>query len=137
LSLNVARPTHNHMAKNNTIRNNVFICSEDARFTFPRSSDFVFEKNIVYAKGTIVFDNTSAITTFKDNILYSTEGRVQGNKMSRYTRTGSEQLQPDNNRFANPLLVEYEKGKVRFDAKSPATELSIEPIDVSGAGRRP
>ena len=137
LSINVARPTHNHMAKNNTIRNNVFICHEDARFTFPRSSDFVFEKNIVYAKGTIVFDNTSAITTFKENILYSTEGQVQGNKMSRYSRTGSEQLQPDDNLFADPLLVEFEKGKVRFDAKSPAVKLGIEPIDVSSAGRQP
>jgi len=137
LSLNVARPTHNHMAKNNTIRNNVFICNEDARFTFPRSSDFVFERNIVYAKGTIVFDNTSAITAFKDNILYSTEGKVQGNKMSRYTQTGSEQLQSDNNSFDDPLFVEFEKGKVSFAAQSPAVKLSIEPIDVSSAGRRP
>jgi hypothetical protein len=137
LSINVARPTHNHMAKNNTISNNVFICNEDARFTFPRSSDFVFEKNIVYAKGKIVFDNTNAITTFKDNILYSTEGKVQANKMSRYTRTGSEQLQPDNNLFADPLFVDFEKGKASFTAQSPAARLGIKPIDVSNAGRRP
>jgi hypothetical protein len=137
LSLRVGRPTHNHMAKNNTIRHNVFICDEDARFTFPRSSDFVFERNIVYAKGRIVFDNIDGLTTFRDNILYSTEGNIQGNKMNRYSRTGSEQLQPGNNSFADPLLVEVEKGNVRFDAKSPATRLNIEPIDVSGAGRRP
>ncbi|MHC4734979.1 MAG: right-handed parallel beta-helix repeat-containing protein [Planctomycetota bacterium] len=137
LSLNVARPTHNHMAKNNTISNNVFICNEDARFTFPRSSNFVFEKNIVYAKGKIVFDNTDAISTFKDNILYSTEGKVQGNKMSRYSRTGSEQLQPDNNLFVDPLFVNFEKGKASFAAQSPAAKLGIKPIDVSNAGRRP
>ncbi len=136
LSLNVGRPSHNHMAKNNTIRNNVFICSEDARFTFPRSSDFVFEKNIVYAKGKIVFDNIDAITTFRDNIMYSTKGQVQGNKMSRYSRTGSEQLQPEDNIFADPLFIEFEKGKVSFAAQSPAVKLGIEPIDVSGAGRR-
>jgi len=137
LSLRVGRPTHNHMAKNNTIRNNVFICDEDARFTFPRSSDFVFEKNIVYAKGKIVFDNTNALSAFENNILYSAEGKVQGNKMSRYSRTGSEQLQPDDNLFADPLLVEFEKGRVSFAAKSPAVKLGIEPIDVSDAGRRP
>jgi hypothetical protein len=136
LSLNVGRPTHNHMAKNNAIRNNVFICNEDARFTFPRSSDFVFEKNVVYAKGTIVFDNTNALTTFKDNILYSTEGQVHGNRMSRYTRTGSEQLQPGDNLFADPLFVEFERGKVRYNVKSPAVKLGIEPINVSRAGRR-
>jgi hypothetical protein len=137
LSINVARPTHNHMAKNNNISNNVFICNEDARFTFPRSSDFVFEKNVVYAKGKILFDNTNAITTFRANILYSTEGKVQGNKMSRYTRTGSEQLQPDNNLFADPLFIEFEKGRVSFAAQSPAARLGIKPIDVSNAGRRP
>jgi hypothetical protein len=137
LSLNVGRPSHNHMAKNNTIRNNVFICNEDVRLTFPRSSDFVFEKNIVYAKGRIVFDNIDAITKFRDNILYSTEGQVQGNKMSRYSRTGSEQLQPEDNLFADPLLVEFEKGKVSFTDESPATKLGIKPIDVSRAGRRP
>ncbi len=137
LSLNVARPTHNHMAKNNAIRNNVFICNEDARFTFPRSSDFVFERNTVYAKGKIVFDNIDALTTFRDNILYSTEGQVQGNKMSRYSRTGSEQLQPGNNLFTNPFLVEFKKGRVSFAAQSPAVKLGIESIDVSRAGRRP
>ena len=136
LSIRVARPTHNHMAKNNTIRNNVFICDEDARFTFPRSSDFVFERNIVHARGKIVFDNTNAITTFKDNILYSTEGKVQGNKMSRYSRTGSFQLKPDNNLFADPLLVEFEKGRVKLDEKSPAVKLGIKPIDVRNAGPR-
>lgn len=138
LSLRVARPTHNHMAKNNTIRNNVFICDEDARFTFPRSSDFVFERNIVYAKGKIVFDNTNAITRFKGNILYSAEGKVQGNKMSRYSRTGSEQLEPEQgNTFDDPLLVGFEKGNVSFAAQSPAAKLGINPIDVSKAGRRP
>ena len=137
LSLRVGRPTHNHMATNNNIRNNVFICDEDARFTFPRSSDFVFEKNIVCTRGKIVFDNIDCLTTFRDNVMYSTEGNVQGNKMIRYSRTGSEQLKPGNNSFADPLVVEFEKGKIRFDAKSPAARLNIEPIDVSGAGRHP
>ena len=137
LSIRVGRPTHNHMAKNNAIRNNVFICDEDARFTFPRSSDFVFEKNIIYAKGKIVFDNPDAITTFKDNILYSTEGKVEGHRMNRYNRTGSEKLQPDNNLFADPLLIDFEKGSVKFDTKSPVVKLGIKPIDLSNAGRRP
>jgi hypothetical protein len=83
-----------------------------------------------------VLDNTSAITTFRDNILYSTEGQVQGNKMSRYTKTGSEQLQPGDNLFADPLFVDFEKGKASFNAQSPAAKLGIKPIDVSNAGRR-
>jgi len=37
-------------------------------------------------------------------------------------------------RLADPKLVEYGSGKVRFAPGSPAETLGIEPIDVSGAG---
>ncbi|MCY2995424.1 MAG: hypothetical protein NTY19_47300 [Planctomycetota bacterium] len=37
LSVRVARPSHNHMARKNTLRNNVFVCAGDATLTFPRS----------------------------------------------------------------------------------------------------
>jgi len=48
LSIGIARPSHNHMAKNNTIRGNVFICDSEARITFPKSSGYVFEDNVIY-----------------------------------------------------------------------------------------
>ena len=138
LSFGVVRPSHNHMAKNNTIRNNVFVSDEDARFTFPRSSDYVFEKNVVYAKGKIVLDNPEGIRALENNILFSAQGKVQGYKLERYSRKGSYQLEPEKgNLFADPLLVEFDKGRVIFGAESPAGKLGIKPIDVSGAGRRP
>jgi len=137
LSLRVVRPSHNHMAKNNTIRNNVFISDEDARLTFPRSSDYVFEKNVIYAKGKIVFSNPEAITTFQNNILFSAEGEVQGNKLNRYSRKSTYQIKPaGGNLFVAPALVEFRKGKVRFAADSPTSKLGIKPIDVSNAGPR-
>jgi hypothetical protein len=137
LSIGIVRPSHNHMADNNTIRNNVFISSEDAHLTFPRSSGYTFEKNIIVAEGKIVFDNPEGITTWKNNCLFSRAGKIEGNKLDRYTRTGSSELKPDGgNVFADPQLAEFDKGIVMFAPDSPAARLGIKPIDVSGAGPR-
>lgn len=137
LSLRVARPSHNHMAKNNTIRNNVFVVNGDAKLTFPRSSDYVLEKNIIYAEGKITITNPDAIKTFQNNILFSAKGEVECQKLQDYKQTGSHTLESEHgNLLVDPLLAEFEKGKVRFDAKSPAIKLGIKPIDVSSAGPR-
>jgi hypothetical protein len=53
-------------------------------------------------------------------------------------KTGTYQLKAeDGNLLVDPLIVEFEKGTVRFAPDSPAGKLGIKPIDVSGAGRRP
>ena len=57
VSIGIARPSHNHMAKRNTVRNNVFVYDGDMTVTFPRSSEYVFEKNILIAKGSIFSGN--------------------------------------------------------------------------------
>ena len=137
LSLRVDRPSHNHMANKNTIRNNVFIIDADARLTFPKSSNYVFEKNITLAKGGITLENPDAITTFQNNILFSATGKVQCRKLERYSRMGTYSLEPENgNLLIDPLLVEFDKGSVTFATDSPAARLGIKPIDVSGAGPR-
>jgi hypothetical protein len=38
--------------------------------------------------------------------------------------------------LAGPLIVEFEKGAVRFALETPVGRLGIKTIDVSGAGRR-
>jgi hypothetical protein len=137
LSIGIVRPSHNHMADNNTIRNNVFISGEDAHLTFPRSSGYTFEKNIIVAEGKIIFDNPEGITTWKDNCLFSRAGKVEGNKLDRYSKTGTSDLKPDGgNVFADPQLAEFDKGVITFAPDSPAARLTIKPIDVSGAGPR-
>lgn len=137
LSINVVRPSHNHMARDNTIRNNVFIGDKDLYITFPRSSGYTFEKNILYAKGKITFDNYEGIATAANNILFSGEGVIQCNKLDRYDKTGSYSLEPSgSNRHADPRLTDYQQSKVEFAPGSPAIELGIRPIDVSDAGPR-
>jgi len=137
LSLRVARPSHNHMAKKNTVRNNVFLVDGDASITFPRSSDYCFERNVIVAKGKIVFSNPQGMTAFRDNVLFSGTGQVEGQKLRDYSPTAAEPLQPGSGSIqADPKLLEFESGRVRFAPDSPALELGIQPIDVSDAGPR-
>jgi hypothetical protein len=135
LSVGIARPSHNHMAKNNTIRNNVFINDADVRLTFPKSSNYTFEKNVIHAKGKIILENPDAITTLRQNVLFSAKGEVLCRKLNNYSQTGSDSFEAGReNLLANPLLVEFDKGTVRFAADSPALKLGIKSIDGSRAG---
>jgi hypothetical protein len=137
LSVGIVRPSHNHMALKNTIRNNVFISDADVRITFPKSSDYTFEGNVIQAKGKIVFENSDAMTTLRNNVLFSAEGIVQSRKLKGYSKVGENSLETGrSNLLTDPKLVEYDTGKVTFKTESPIFRLGIEPIDVSGAGPR-
>ena len=137
LSVGVVRPSHNHMARNSTIRHNVFISDADVGITFPKSSDYTFEGNVIHAKGKIVFENPDAITTLRRNVLFSAEGIVQRRKLKGYSRAGASALEAGrDNVLTDPILVQYNDGQVIYADDSPALGLGIKPIDVSGAGPR-
>ena len=137
LSVGVVRPSHNHMAKANTIRNNVFISDADARITFPKSSDYTFEQNVICAKGQIVVENPDGITTMRNNVLFSAEGKIQLRRLKDYSQVGTYSFQADRkNLTADPHITEFEKGRVVFAPDWPALKLGIKPIDVSDAGPR-
>jgi len=137
LSLRVSWPSHNHMARKNTLRNNVFIAGGDAEITFPRSAEYRFEKNVVAAKGKITFTNPAALIGFANNVLHSGTGKVEGRPMKGYHATTTEAMGPrEGSILADPKLAEFESGRVRFAEDSPVAKLGIEPIDVSGAGPR-
>jgi hypothetical protein len=42
----------------------------------------------------------------------------------------------EGNLLIDPLIVEFEKGAVRFAPETPVGRLGIKTIDVNGAGRR-
>lgn len=50
LAVNTGWPSQNHMARGNTIRNNLFVDEGVARLSFQRAADFTFEKNIVVGR---------------------------------------------------------------------------------------
>lgn len=137
LSIGVVRPSHNHMARNNTIRNNVFVNDGPMQITFPRSSGYTFERNILCAQGPITLDNFEAVTKLSGNVLFSRQGPIECRKLDQYSRTGTYALEPSGeNPQTDPMLAAYKEGKVEFAPDSPARKLGIEPIDVSDAGPR-
>jgi hypothetical protein len=137
LSVNVARPSHNHWATGNTIRNNVFVVEGDAQISLARCADFVFEHNVIWATGGISLRGANAFKTFTNNVLYSGSGKVTAVALDKYSETGREEVEDmDGNVLADPLLLDYEEGLIRFADDSPAMEFGIAPIDVRGAGIR-
>lgn len=134
LSYGVARPSHNHMAHNNAIRDNVFIFDGDARLTFPKSRDFTLERNVIVATGSIRFENSDAVT-LKGNILFSETGTIVGIGSKNDQNTGQPVLAPGPiNVFADPQIVVSRDGRVHFALTSPAVDLGIRDLDVSQAG---
>lgn len=71
ISIGVARPVHNHIARNSIIRDNVFISEADMDLSFQASADFTFERNTLFAKGKINIIQPNAITTWKGNKIFS------------------------------------------------------------------
>ncbi len=138
LSLRVVRPSQNHWATNNTIRNNVFVADGDMNLTFARCTNYRIERNVVRAGGKITFSNAQAITAMPDNLLYSAQGLIERTDLDNYRQVAKSAYEPSEGTVvAEPGLEGVETGRCRFAAESPAHALGIEPVDVSAAGRRP
>lgn len=70
VSIGVARPSHNHIATNITIRDNVFICEGDMSLSFQRSADCKLENNTLVAPGNIKVSPPNAVTVWKGNRVF-------------------------------------------------------------------
>jgi hypothetical protein len=136
LSLRVNWPSHNHMATNNVIRNNVFVADGDARITFPRSSDYSVERNVLVAQGKIRIENPAGATNWMGNLIFSEAGRIEWVGLKQYSATGSNAAPASGWIQADPKLVDRSAEDFRFAPDSPAHGLGIRPVDVSRAGRR-
>ena len=136
LSINVQRPSHNHMALKNTIRNNVFIHEGDMRVTFPRSTEFAMEGNVLYATGKIRIDNPTGVTTWKNNVLFSGTGTIEGIKLADYSEAGATARPAGESILADPMFIDLKNGDYRYRPGSPAAKLGLKPIDAARAGRR-
>jgi hypothetical protein len=134
VSRRVNWPSHNHMATNNIIRNNLFIVEGDAKITFPRSTDYTVERNVLYATGTIRFEGFNAVTNWSNNLFYSGKDRIECVTLSEYSARGTVTNPPPNSVVADPLFVDLAKDDYRFRPDSPAPKLDIQPVDVSHVG---
>ena len=134
VSLRVGWPSHNHMATNNIIRNNVFIAEGDAKITFPRSTDYTVERNVIYAGGKIRFEGFNAVTNWSNNVFYSAKDRFERIALNQYSAKETLTNPPPGSVTGDPLFVDAAKGDYRYRPDSPAHKLGIQAVDVSRAG---
>ncbi len=137
VSLRVNWPSHNHMATNNIIRDNVIVVEGDAKITFPRSTGYTFARNVLYATGKIRFEGTNAVSNWADNLLWSGNGRFECVTLNQYSVASTETNPPPNCVVADPEFADPARGDFRYRPNSPASKLGLRPVDVSTAGRLP
>ncbi len=128
LAVNTRWPSHNHMARRNTIRNNVFIDDGDAHLTFMRCENFTFERNLVIAGGRLTISAADgALAALPHNILWSDAGAIE---LETYAADGYSPV-------ARTPFVPRD-GTVIGDPREDDTlteKLGIVPLQVSNAGR--
>ena len=70
VAVGVPMPTHNHITRNITIRDNVFIADKDMTVSFARSVGCTFERNTLYAPGKITVNQPNGVKVWKDNVIF-------------------------------------------------------------------
>lgn len=69
VSIGIERPTHNHMASNIILRNNVFVAPTNLTLSFQRSSGCIFSGNMVIASGKITINSPNAVKIWTNNVV--------------------------------------------------------------------
>jgi hypothetical protein len=137
LAVRVNWPSHNHMATNNVIRQNIFIAEGDAKLTFPRCREFALEQNVIYATGKIRIEGVNYIPRWSSNLFFSGAGSIESVQLQDYSATGQTNAAPGDTTVADPLFVDWPHGDYRFRPDSPAIKLGIPTVDFSRAGPQP
>jgi hypothetical protein len=70
VSVGVERPTHNHIARNLIIRDNVFIAETNMTLSFQRSGGITFQGNTLFVPGNITIGQPSAIKLWTNNVVF-------------------------------------------------------------------
>lgn len=125
ISFNVARPSHNHMATNNIIRQNVFVTTGDMHITFPRCTGYELQSNVLYAAGKIVFEGIGNVRSWSKNLVYSGAGKIEGTLLNDYTTAGTVPGVCGDTLNADPLFVDVAKGDLRYRSGSLARKLGL------------
>jgi hypothetical protein len=104
VSIGVARPVHNHIARNSIIRNNVFIAEGDMTLSFQSSAKFSFINNTLITMGKIKITSPNAITLWKENKIFS-NGAVNNNKPQPFTIDAEMPSTPLPAHKTNPIAI--------------------------------
>jgi hypothetical protein len=138
LSVNVARPSQNHMAHDNVLRDNVFVVDGDATLDFARCRDYKLEGNVILTAGVLTFHAPEGcLTAMRNNVLFSKAGRVELSTLTDYAGGPSQALTPrDGTVLEDPQFVAPSRGDYRFRPNSPALKLGLKQHDWRDVGPR-
>lgn len=137
LAVNTRWPSHNHMAHDCTIQDNVFVDEGDMRLTFMRCRDFTFRRNVCRGGGKILITGINVLVDMPANVFYSEVGVVEGETCLEYRGENRGPVELCGGSVcADPRFVDAASGDYDFATDSPARALGIEPIDTRRAGIR-
>jgi hypothetical protein len=138
LSVNVTRPSQNHMAHDNILRANIFIINGDGQIDFARCKGYVLETNVVKCNGRFTLSAPpEGFASMPGNLFYSSTGEVILKTLADYNVQNQMPFTPkDGTLLADPLLENPAPGRYLFSPSSPALKLGIKSLDVSDAGAR-
>jgi len=136
ISIDVQRPIHNHFCSNNVYENNVFINNhKDLALSFHRAKNIHFNRNIITTGNRIFAQDMKSIIEVKNNIAFSpgvkdTDTSVVIRKFAPAVMViGTKGWQN-----ADPEIINYKDGNIKFSESSIAHDLGIHEFDNSSAG---
>ncbi len=129
---------HQHYGKDNLVRNNILVCSQNPQIAATRVEDhlsFTLEHNIVYWKTGALFggpwDRIRAKVDY--NCYFHATGEpftFAGKDLEAWRALGYDQ----HSIIADPLFVDAEHHDYRLQPDSPAWKIGFQPFDTSQAG---
>jgi hypothetical protein len=131
LSLDVEAVSHNHMARGNIYRNNIFIHSGPLEVTLPRCETHTYQRNVFVSGAAVTFTHPGVLVLsqnlFQASAVLEKKHRGQSGAGTRVD------LQTGGNIIAPAGLV-IDGDDIGFEPDSPAVGLGIKPVRGSRAG---
>ena len=133
ISINVSRPNHNHLCKNNIIRGNIFVNDGPMKVTNPRCDSITYEDNVFVANGSLTLFHNS--TDLIRNNLFDLKNNelLESIYVQKYKKSSPKPINPTNNILGKARL-RISGDDVIFDAQSPAKRMDITPVKGSETG---
>ena len=117
----VPMPTHNHITRNITVRDNVFIADGDMTVSFQRSVGCTFERNTLFVPGKLNVRQPNGIRVWKDNVIYRGGSTVDG-KSQPFTISDTVPAEPAPGRKTSSAIAERVKTAPVIDGEIGTTE---------------
>lgn len=105
VAVGVPMPTHNHITRNITVRDNVFVADGDMTVSFQRSVGCTFEGNTLFVPGKLNVRQANGIRTWKNNVIYHGGGGTNGAPKA-FTISDAIPPEPTPARKAGPAVAE-------------------------------